>query len=105
MIPEIGARAGGERLLQVGIGTSTGVAPTGAVGPISCDDYTAPGDALDIASCFQCEAAPGEPMVTEDACRSVSSEYPRAIEKVLTLKGIHETVKATVLDPPSVAAA
>lgn len=105
MVPEINARAGGEQLLQVGIGINTGVSFTGIVGSTSCDDYTALGDAVNIASRLQSEAAPGEILVTAEAYKFVSDEYPDAVAKTLTLKGIDDPVEAYVLKTRSVTAA
>jgi adenylate cyclase len=103
MVPQINARAGHEKLIQVGIGINTGVALTGAVGSTSCDDYTALGDAVNIASRLQNEAAPGEVVVTADVYRHVQDQFPDAVERTLTLKGIDEPVVAFVLTTASVA--
>ncbi|MBM3945684.1 MAG: adenylate/guanylate cyclase domain-containing protein, partial [SAR202 cluster bacterium] len=52
--------------LQVGMGITTGMAYTGVVGSDSCSDYTALGDAVNIASRIQGHAAPGEVLVAEE---------------------------------------
>jgi class 3 adenylate cyclase len=97
IVPKINERARGQNLVQVGIGINTGVAFTGIVGSTSCDDYTALGDAINIASRLQSEAAPGEVIVTADVYRHVRDQYPNAVEKSLNLKGIDEPVTAYVV--------
>ena len=97
-MPAINATVGKEDLLHVGIGVTTGVAYTGVVGSDNCDDYTALGDAVNIASRLQGEAAPGEILVDKDVYEKVGSAFPNARKRVLELKGIKEPVHAYSLN-------
>ena len=101
LVPEINARGGGEPLIRVGIGINSGVALTGIVGSASCDDYTALGDAINIASRLQNEAGPGEVVVTEAVYKLVADQFSAASEKTFQLKGIKDPVRAYVLAVPA----
>lgn len=83
--------------LRVGIGISSGLAITGKVGSDSCEDYTALGDVVNIASRLQGETAPGEILVTEEVYYAVNTAFPNAQERRLDLKGIPESVDAYCL--------
>ena len=85
-----------EHPLRVGIGT--GLAITGKVGSDSCNNYTALGDVVNVASRVQGEAAAGETIVTEEVYDAVRDAFPNAKERVLELKGIPEPVKAYLLN-------
>ena len=100
-VPAINARLGEGDLLKVGVGVSVGLAYCGTVGSKDCKDYTALGDAVNIASRLQGEAAPGEIIMTEVAYAFVRDAYPHAVERTATLKGVDEPVKAYVLNPGS----
>ena len=93
-VPDINKMVGEEGLLKVGIGISTGMAYAGVVGSNNCNDYTALGDALNIASRLQGEAAPGEIIVDDEVYQYVRGAFPNAQERLLELKGITEPVKA-----------
>ena len=98
-VPAINAKLGQGDLLKVGVGVSVGLAYCGTVGSKDCKDYTALGDAVNVASRLQGEAAPGEVVMTDIAYEFVRDDYPNAVEKTATLKGIDEPVKAYVLKP------
>ena len=96
-VPRINARLGGEEILQVGIGISTGLAIVGTLGSNKTQDYTAVGDSVNIAARLQGEAAPGEVLVTEEAYEAVRKAFPNALRRVCQLKGINEPVVAYAL--------
>ncbi len=93
-MPAINATVGEKDLLKVGIGITSGLAYTGVVGSDNCSDYTALGDAVNIASRLQGEAAPGEVLVDEEVYKTAAGDFPNAQERLLELKGIAEPVKA-----------
>ena len=93
-VPEINAELGGEDLLQVGVGVSTGLAYASLVGSDDCKDYTVMGDVVNIGSRLQNMAGRGEILVSEDVYQRVASAFPNARERVLELKGISEPVRA-----------
>ena len=93
-VPQINVHIGEEGVLQVGIGISTGPVYTGVVGSNNCSDYTALGDAVNIASRLQGEAAPGEILVSEQSFEQLSDTVSSAGERVLELKGISKPVRA-----------
>ena len=92
-VPQINRDIGEEDLLQVGIGISTGPVYTGIVGSNNCSDYTALGDAVNIASRLQGEAAPGEILVSEQAYEEMAYAFPNTGERSLELKGIPKPVR------------
>lgn len=85
---------GAEGLVKVGIGIATGYAYTGKLGSNSCRDYTALGDAANIAARLQSQAAPGEIVVHDEVYAIVKSAFPHARELNLQLKGFGEPVTA-----------
>ena len=93
-IPAINAAIGEAGLLKVGVGISTGLAYCGAVGSDNCLDYTALGDAVNIASRLQGEAAPGEVLATKEIYEIVEDGFPLVATRSVQLKGISEPVVA-----------
>ena len=93
-VPDINASIGEEGVVQVGIGISTGMAYAGVVESNNCSDYTALGEAVNVASRLQGEAAPGEILVTGQVYESMQGDFPNAPERTFELKGIAEPVKA-----------
>ncbi len=87
----------GEFILNVGIGIATGAALVSNMGSTNCNDYTMLGDAINIASRLQGEAAPGEVLVTEDAYNAISTAFPRMQRREYELKGIARPVVAYAL--------
>jgi adenylate cyclase len=85
-----------EQSLGIGIGIHTGECFLGEVGT-SYKDFTAIGPVVNLASRIQGAAAAGEILITEDVYNHVRDKFPNALTKMLTLKGIHEPVKAYVL--------
>lgn len=96
-VTRIAAATSGEKILQVGIGISTGFALAGRIGSDKPSDYTAIGDVVNIAARLQGQAAPGEVLVTEPVYDIVSRAFPNAARREYQLKGIPEPVAAYVL--------
>ena len=84
--------------LRVGIGITSGLAFTGMVGSNNCGDYTALGDAVNLAARLQGEAAPGEVLLDEAAYLHVKDVFPFANERAVQVKGISGKIKAYPLD-------
>ena len=91
-----GLRGGLWRMIGVGIGISTGLAYTGVVGSDNCNEYTALGDTVNIASRLQGEAAGGEVLVTSEVYEKIGGGAG-AVHRTLQLKGISEPVEAYTL--------
>ena len=100
-IQEENAQAPAGDMFQVGIGITTGAAVTGAVGSMRCEDYTAIGDVVNVASRLQGHAAAGEILLSEEAYKLVIDQFPGAEERTLQLKGLEDPVTAYALQPPA----
>lgn len=81
------------------IGINSGAAFVGRVGSADVKDYTAVGDAVNVAQRLQTEAEPGEVLVSESVYQQVGGTYPGAERRVLTVKGRTEPVVAFALRP------
>jgi len=81
----------------VRIGLNSGTAFVGRVGSGDVKDYTAVGDAVNVAQRLQTEAGPGEVLMAESVYDSVRADFPAADRRVLTLKGRNEPVVAYAL--------
>lgn len=84
-------------LVRVGIGISSGLAYTSNAGSDSCNDYTAIGDAINMASRLQSQAAPGQILVSPEVHSTVNEAFPNSKEVFLDLKGIDKPVRAFYL--------
>jgi len=83
-----------EFAFQVGIGIATGTALATNMGSTNCNDYTLVGDAINIASRLQGEAAAGEILLTQDAYDVVRAVFPVNERREYQLKGIAQPVVA-----------
>jgi adenylate cyclase len=81
------------------MGINSGVAFVGRIGSGDIKDYTAVGDAVNVAQRLQVEAQPGEILVSQSVYEHVREEYPGAEERVLTVKGRDEPVVSFALKP------
>lgn len=97
VVPKINAQFGGETVLQIGVGITTGFALVGLMGSQNPSDYTAIGDVVNVAARLQGQAAPGEVIVSEEAYELVRSAFPNAKRQEYELKGINEAVVGYVL--------
>ena len=93
-VKRINATLGGEFVLGVGIGISTGTALATSMGSTNCNDYTMVGDTINIASRLQGQAASGEVLVTEEAYDAIRAAFPRAQRAEYHLKGIAQPAAA-----------
>jgi len=93
-VNHINGRLGREFVFNVGIGISTGTALATNMGSTNCNDYTLVGDAINIASRLQGEAAAGTILLTQDAYDVVHATFPLASRREYQLKGIAQPVAA-----------
>ncbi len=89
----------GEPWLSVGIGVHTGTAFVGSVGaPGGHTDFTALGDAVNVAARLTSTARAGEILVSEAACTAAGLEPPEAASwRALELSGREAPVRAVSL--------
>ena len=81
------------------IGINSGAAFVGRVGSSDMKDYTAVGDAVNVAQRLQVAAGEGEILVSESVYQQVHEAYPDAERSVLSVKGRDEPVTAYVIKP------
>jgi class 3 adenylate cyclase len=85
----------GERPLPVGIGIHNGNAYVGIVGQAGQPtDFTALGDAVNVAERVSSSAGAGELLISDDAVRTLGQPPAAAERRELDLKGIAEPVTA-----------
>jgi adenylate cyclase len=83
--------------VPLGAGVNAGVAYVGNVGGEGVVDFTALGDAVNVASRLQANAADGELLVAEDVDGGVAAAFPGAGRRTLEIRGRSEPVTALVL--------
>lgn len=96
--------ADGDPWLPVGIGVNTGVAYVGAVGTEEHVEFTALGDAVNIAARLASAAAAGEILATEPTILAADLESEVRERRTLRLKGKSAPTKVAVLSLPAAAA-
>lgn len=92
---------GGWQLAQpvgVGVGISTGFAAVGTVGSTNPKDYTAIGDAVNLAARLQSQAEAGQIIVTSEVYAHVRDLYPGARPQSLEVKGFPKPVEVVALN-------
>jgi adenylate cyclase len=94
---ELVTAASRERVLPVGAAVNAGNAYVGNVGADRVLDFTAIGDAVNIASRMQAQAAAGEVLITDDVYREVSDMFPGAPHRVLSIRGREGRVGVNVV--------
>jgi class 3 adenylate cyclase len=82
----------------VGVGISTGFAAVGTVGSTNPKDYTAIGDAVNLAARLQGQAEAGQILMTSEAYEQVRDSYPGARPLSLEVKGFPVPVDAFALN-------
>lgn len=79
------------------VGINTGTAFVGRVGSGDVKDYTAVGDAVNVAQRLQAAAEPGETLIAERVYEQIGDTYAVAERRELSVKGRDEPVVAYVL--------
>ena len=80
--------------LQASVGIATGFARVGRLGSEDNKDYTAIGDAVNLAARLQGKAGTGEILVSAESYAKHAAEFPEARPEQLQLKGFREPVTA-----------
>src|SRR6201987_2664112 len=95
-IEELGAarRTPGAEGLQVRVGINTGPVVVGLVGTDTAHEYTAMGDAVNVAARMQAAARPGSVLVTSATYRFIAPLVEAADVGTLALKGKSDAVRA-----------
>lgn len=78
--------------LTVGIGINTGMATAGNIGSLRRLDYTAVGDAVNIAARLMTEAFAGQILISETTARELDSGFKLGEPDAVMLKGKSEPV-------------
>jgi adenylate cyclase len=82
--------------LSVGVGVNAGQAYVGNVGAGGVTDFTALGDAVNVASRLQSHAAAGEIVVAQDLCGDLLDLLPRARRETIELRGRDQPLQALI---------
>ena len=99
LVRGVGYQPGKTPWLQIGIGLHFGPAHVGNVGAGDVKDFTAIGDAVNVAARLQSKAGPGQIVVSEAVYESVSTRYPTSEMVNMEVKGREQPVAARILDP------
>ena len=94
---EIGLKELGSRLdppLQASVGIATGHARVGRLGSDDAKDYTAIGDAVNLAARLQGKAGAGEILIAQESYAKHAADFPEARAENFVLKGFREPVAA-----------
>lgn len=80
--------------LRATVGIASGWARVGRLGPSQSQDFTAIGDAVNVASRLQAQAGPNEILMDGNVYRQVSLDFPAIEAEQLTLKGFLHLIEA-----------
>ena len=83
--------------LPVGVAANAGVAFVGNVGSGTVRDFTALGDAVNVAARLQSHAAPGEVVMSCDLYALVADEHPGARTQRVEVRGREEPIDIAVI--------
>ena len=87
--------------LPLGVTANAGVAFVGNVGSGSVLDFTALGDAVNVAARLQAHASPGEVVLAASLYPLVESQYPSARRELVTIRGRDDPVNVAILSSSS----
>lgn len=79
--------------IQIRVGIHTGLVVTGELGADSHKEFTATGDAMNLAACLQSAAPPGGVLVSHDTYRYVRGVFDVTPQPPLTVKGKSEPLQ------------
>ncbi len=82
------------RDLQIRVGIASGYARVGNIGSKDRKDYTAVGDAVNLASRLEARANPGEVLMDSIGFEMVAKKFPNIKPEYLNVKGFKEPVQA-----------
>ena len=97
LLEETGHRDAGGPWVPVGIGIHTGIAYVGAVGLGHQREFTALGDAVNVAARLASAAGAGELLVSDDAYRHAGLDLGETEHRRLELKGRAEPIDVRVV--------
>jgi adenylate cyclase len=97
LLREVGYGAERKPWLPVGVGVHAGRAFVGNIAPDKMVDFTALGDAVNIAARLRDEAKAGEAILSEGIYAEVRERFPELVERQLELRGREEPVAVRVL--------
>ncbi len=80
--------------LRARVGVASGYARVGMIGSTDRKDYTAIGDAVNLAARLETFANPGEIMIDEHAFAKLSMDYPELQSETLSVRGFVEPIQA-----------
>jgi adenylate cyclase len=80
--------------LQASVGIATGYARVGRLGSDDTKDYTAIGDAVNLAARLQGKAGAGQILMDQESYSKYAEEFPDAKSEQIVLKGFREPVTA-----------
>jgi class 3 adenylate cyclase len=85
--------------LAVGTGVNAGRAYVGNVGPAGVSDFTALGDAVNVAARLQERASGGELVVAGDICDGLSELVGDSRRETIAIRGRQEPLTAMIVSP------
>lgn len=91
--------------VQFGIGINTGEAVVGNIGSSTRMEYTAIGDAVNLAARLESNAKPGQILISESTCRALDGRVETEPVGPLVVKGKSEPVMAHLVSLPAEQAA
>jgi adenylate cyclase len=91
-LPDLSKQFG--RDIQVRVGIASGYARVGRIGSKDRKDYTAVGDAVNLASRLQAFANPNEILIDGNGFDMISEDHPKVEAEYLNVKGFKEPVRA-----------
>ncbi len=83
--------------MPIGVGATAGLAFVGNVGSGTVTDFTALGDAVNVAARLQAHASPGEVLLASDLYALVAGEHPGARPELIEVRGRAGSVHAAAL--------